>query len=54
LTTPSTARSHPIALWLCGHHYRASIVALQLADAIVEDLTAATHELPASHATAAV
>jgi hypothetical protein len=49
---PGPGRPHPVDLWLCGHHYRASIVALRLADAIVEDLTAASHELPASHATA--
>ena len=51
---PTPDRPHPVDLWLCGHHYRASIVALQLAGATVEDLTVATDELPASHATAAV
>lgn len=50
---PAAGRPHPVDLWLCGHHYRASIMALQLAGATVEDLTVAADELPASHATAA-
>jgi hypothetical protein len=50
---PVPGRPHPVDLWLCGHHYRASIVALQLAGAIVEDLTVVADELSASHATAA-
>lgn len=33
------ARAHPVDLWLCGHHYRASLAALNAAGATVEDLT---------------
>lgn len=36
---PARDRSHPVDLWLCGHHYRASRVALELAGASVEDLS---------------
>jgi hypothetical protein len=50
---PAPGRPHPVDLWLCGHHYRASIVALRLADATVEGVTAAADELPASRAPAA-
>lgn len=40
VTMPPTAgRPEPVDLWLCGHHYRASIGALCAAGAIVEDLT---------------
>lgn len=49
---PTPGRPHPVDLWLCGHHYRASVAALQLAGATLEDLTATTDELPACHATA--
>lgn len=31
-------RQHPVDLWLCGHHYRASSAALLVAGAEVEDL----------------
>ena len=46
VTMPPTAgRADPVDLWLCGHHYRASLKALRAAGAIVEDLTvAADHE----------
>ncbi len=37
---PAPGRPHPVDLWLCGHHYRASRAALLLADARVEDLNA--------------
>jgi hypothetical protein len=33
---PSPARSYPVDLWLCGHHYRASVAELIAADAQVE------------------
>jgi hypothetical protein len=36
---PTAGRLEPVDLWLCGHHYRASIGALCAAGAIVEDLT---------------
>ena len=40
VTMPPTAgRRHPVDLWLCGHHYRASIAALVRAGAVIEDLT---------------
>lgn len=38
---PAPGRPHPVDLWLCGHHYRASMVALEIAGATVEDLTGA-------------
>ena len=37
---PTADRRHSVDLWLCGHHYRASVVALAKAGARVEDLTA--------------
>ncbi len=37
---PTPGRPHPVDLWLCGHHYRASQVALLRAGAQVEDLDA--------------
>jgi hypothetical protein len=37
---PAPGRPHPVDLWLCGHHYRASCAALLAANAEVEDLTA--------------
>lgn len=39
LMPPTAARPHPVDLWLCGHHYRASLAALIAAGASVEDLT---------------
>lgn len=36
---PAPDRPHPVDLWLCGHHYRESVVALEIAGATVEDLT---------------
>jgi hypothetical protein len=52
---PSAAsRANPVDLWLCGHHYRASLEALRAAGAIVEDLTgAADQQLPYYPLTAA-
>ena len=36
---PATAtRPHPVDLWLCGHHYRASRAALAGAGAAVQTL----------------
>lgn len=35
---PSPARPHSVDLWLCGHHYRISQVALDAADAHVESV----------------
>jgi hypothetical protein len=34
----SAARPHPVDLWLCGHHYRASQAALAEAGAAVQTL----------------
>lgn len=39
---PVPGRPHPVDLWLCGHHYRASRATLLLAGAEVEDLTIPT------------
>jgi len=41
---PTAARSHPVDLLLCGHHYRASRGALAAAGAIVLDQTGAIVE----------
>lgn len=35
---PTAGRSHSVDLWLCGHHYRASVTALMAAGANVENL----------------
>ena len=35
---PTANRPHPVDLWLCGHHYRASLAALLAAGAHVQDL----------------
>jgi hypothetical protein len=52
---PSAAgRAHPVDLWLCGHHYRASLAALLAAGATVEDLTVTDGRLRAEHAAAPV
>lgn len=36
---PAPGRNHPVDLWLCGHHYRASRTALIAAGARVENLS---------------
>lgn len=40
LMPPAAGRTHPVDLWLCGHHYRLSSQVLCAAGAVVEDLTA--------------
>ena len=45
---PTAARRHSGDLWLCGHHYRASVAALLKAGARVEDLTVMTAARPQS------
>jgi hypothetical protein len=35
---PVPGRTRPVDLWLCGHHYRASVAALDAASAMVEFL----------------
>ena len=45
---PAPGRPHPVDLWLCGHHQRASSQALAAAGARVYDLT-----LPAAEASPA-
>lgn len=47
---PTANRPHPVDLWLCGHHYRASLGALLAAGAKVEDLTMPAELSPADHA----
>ena len=42
---PAVGRTHPVDLWLCGHHYRASLSALAVAGATVQDLTGMGIEL---------
>lgn len=49
---PTPERPHPVDLWLCGHHYRASFAALRLAGARVEDLGWPPDELDADRAPA--
>jgi len=52
---PSAAgRPHPVDLWLCGHHYRASLTALLAAKAAVEEVGLADGPVQADHAVAAV
>lgn len=46
---PAAGRARPVDLWLCGHHYRASVPALLAAEATVEDL-AVTADHPAAPA----
>ena len=43
---PAAGRAHPVDLWLCGHHYRASVAALAAAGAKAEDLTGTIGECP--------
>lgn len=38
LMPPTAGRAHPVDLWLCGHHYRASLEALLAAGAKLEEL----------------
>jgi hypothetical protein len=47
---PTARRAHPVDLWLCGHHYRASLAALLAAGASVEDLAMTTERPQAEHA----
>jgi hypothetical protein len=51
---PTADRAHPVDLWLCGHHYRASLAALLTAGANVEDLTTTTDGPLLDRAAAAV
>lgn len=54
VTMPATAsRPHPVDLFLCGHHYRASEAALCAARATVEDLTVTADEAQVYSAAAA-
>jgi hypothetical protein len=54
VTMPPTAtRTHPVDLWLCGHHYRASLQALLAAGVTVEDLTMSDDQAQAYYAAAA-
>jgi hypothetical protein len=45
---PTAGRTHSVDLWLCGHHFRASQVALLKAGARVEDLTVMTTARPST------
>jgi hypothetical protein len=46
---PRPHRARPVDLWLCGHHYRASLVSLELAGATVEDFGSVPDEVNADH-----
>jgi hypothetical protein len=50
---PTADRARPVDLWLCGHHYRASLQALLAAGATVEDLTMTADQGQAYYAGAA-
>ncbi len=50
---PTPDRPHPVDLWLCGHHYRASFAALQMAGARIEDFGPAPDPLTADRTPAA-
>lgn len=53
VTMPPTAtRRHSVDLWLCGHHYRASVGSLIEAGARVEDLTIAADQPESDHVSA--
>jgi hypothetical protein len=52
LMPPTASRAQPVDLWLCRHHYRASLAALHAAGAITEDLTAMAVRPQAAHAAA--
>ena len=49
---PTPERKHPVDLWLCGHHYHASLQALLAAGATVEDLTLTDEQAQAYYAAA--
>ena len=49
---PAVGRAHPVDLWLCGHHYRASLAALLAAGATVEDLIVTADRSQADRAAA--
>lgn len=51
---PTAGRAHPVDLWLCGHHLRASLPALVEAGASVEDLTTTADPLRPDRATVSV
>ena len=51
---PTPSRPHPVDLWLCGHHYRASLSSLQLAGASVEDFSREPDRLPVGEPVAAL
>ena len=51
---PTATRPHPVDLWLCGHHYRASRAALTSAGANVCPLADATDFAVAAGAPAGV
>lgn len=51
---PTTDGALPVDLWLCGHHYRASLATLLRAGAKVEDLTTRTDGPLLGHAAAPV
>jgi hypothetical protein len=50
---PTPERKHPVDLWLCGHHCRASLQVLLAAGATVEDLTLTAEQAQAYYAAAA-
>lgn len=51
---PAPGRPHSVDLWLCMHHYRASIATLCAEHAVVEDLTLPADLPQPDHAPAAV
>ena len=50
---PTADRAHSVDLWLCGHHYRASVAALLASGATIEDLTITTDHAQVECAAAA-
>lgn len=51
IVPPGPRRDHPVDLWLCGHHYRASVATLATASAICEDIAYTGSSTPDDHAT---
>jgi len=41
---PVPGRPYPVDLWLCGHHYRSSVTALDAAGAMADFLGAQENE----------
>ena len=50
---PVAGRPYPVDLWLCGHHYRSSLAALDAAGALAEFVSYPENQFLREPATAA-